>query len=451
MTVHVDSPRPPDPTPPGVDAAARTGVPSAARSLPAGLADVALASATSFVIGIDAARHLDAVSLGLWGLVFSAYLLAAVVPTEFILVPLEAALVSQARERQLRSVPRTLVIASLVGIPASVLAMTLAATFSNGVDATVAGRTALIGVLLGVTSPLQDHVRRLMHQAGWSTGAALVSASQVSVAVAAVVGLHALDVRGLYIPPLALALSNLASLTVGVIAARRRHGPGPGGAIDLYRATRMGGWLLGAGVADRATQFACLALLSLFVGNVGVGQYESTRVAAQPVLVFALGVLSVYRRPLMRSAQARDRRSARRAARTYTALVLGAAAAYAAFAAGRWAANPLPRLTPAAYDRAGFLVAVVLATAVTSVAMAPTSELVGSGWAKPYARQIVGQAVVLVALCLVALALGAGVYAWPIALGGRAVLLVVALRRQTRLLYATAPGTRPSGASLAAG
>ncbi|MCC6434734.1 MAG: hypothetical protein IT196_06855 [Acidimicrobiales bacterium] len=443
MTVHLDPSRPSTAT--GADAATRADVPSAARSLPAGLADVALASATSFVIGIDAARHLDVVSLGLWGLIFSAYLLAAVVPTEFILVPLEAALVSQSPQRQLRSVPRTLIIASLVGIPASVLAMTLAASFSSGVPSTVAGRTALIGVLLGVTSPLQDHVRRLMHQAGWSAGAAMVSACQVVVAVVAVIGLHVLGVRGLYIPPLALALSNLSSLTFGVIAARRRAGPGPGGAIDLYRATRMGSWLLGAGVADRATQFACLALLSLFVGNVGVGQYESTRVAAQPVLVFALGVLSVYRRPMMRSAQERDRRGARRAGRAYAALVFLAAGAYAAVAAVRWQANPLPRLTPAAYDRAGFLVAVLAATAVTAIAMAPTSELVGAGWAKPYARQIVVQAGVLVALCLGALTLGAGVFAWPIALGGRGLLLVVALRRQTRLLYGTTPGTHPAG------
>lgn len=441
MTAQVDSPSSPDGLPAPTDrTGARTSAPSAARSLPAGLLDVALASGTSFVIGIDAARHLDSVSLGLWGLIFSAYLLAAVVPTEFLLVPLEAALVSQPSARQLRSLPRTLVIASLVGIPASVLAMTLAATVSNGVPDTVAGRTALLGVLLGVASPLQDHVRRLLHQAGWSNGAALVSACQLAVALSLVIGLHAVGLQGLYIPPLALAGSNLASLTVGVLAARRHAGPGPGGAINLYRATRVGGWLLGAGVADRATQFACVALLSMFAGNVGVGRYEATRVAAQPVLVFALGVLSVYRRPLMRNAQQRNRVGAHRAARTYTALVFAAAAGYAALAAVRWPANPLPQLTPAAYDKAGLLAAVLLATAITSVAMAPTNELVGSGWAKPYARQIVVQAGVLVALCLIALALGADVYAWPIALGGRSALLWLALRRQTAKLYRTGTG-----------
>ena len=53
MTVHLDPSRPSTAT--GADAATRADVPSAARSLPAGLADVALASATSFVIGIDAA------------------------------------------------------------------------------------------------------------------------------------------------------------------------------------------------------------------------------------------------------------------------------------------------------------------------------------------------------------------------------------------------------------
>ncbi|MEZ5231335.1 MAG: hypothetical protein R2749_01290 [Acidimicrobiales bacterium] len=446
MTSQVDTPVP-DRAPTAGPGQAQAKAPSAARSLPAGLADVALGSATSFVIGIDAARNLDSVSLGLWGLIFSAYLLASVVPTEFLLVPFEAALVSQPSDRQLRSLPRTVAIAALVGVPASVLAMTLAATFSDGVPDTVAGRAALLGVLLGVASPLQDHTRRLMHQAGWSNGAAMVSACQLAVALVAVVGLHAGGVQAIYIPPLALAVSNVGSLAFGLLAALRHAGTGRRGAINLYRATRMGGWLLGAGVADRATQFACLALLSLFLGNAGVGQYEATRVAAQPVLVFALGVLSVYRRPLMRGAQQRNVRGARRATLAYTGLIVAAAAGYALVASTSWPGNPLPRLTPGAFEQTGFLAAVLAATAITSVAMAPTTELVGSGWAKAYARQIVIQAAVLVGLCLLALAAGAGVFAWPIALGVRGVLLLLALRRQTRRLYATAPGTMADGRS----
>ncbi|MEZ5264635.1 MAG: hypothetical protein R2755_23285 [Acidimicrobiales bacterium] len=355
MTSQVDTPVP-DRAPTAGPGRAQAKAPSAARSLPAGLADVALGSATSFVIGIDAARNLDSVSLGLWGLIFSAYLLASVVPTEFLLVPFEAALVSQPSDRQLRSLPRTVAIAALVGVPASVLAMTLAATFSDGVPDTVAGRAALLGVLLGVASPLQDHTRRLMHQAGWSNGAAMVSACQLAVALVAVVGLHAGGVQAIYIPPLALAVSNVGSLAFGLLAALRHAGTGRRGAINLYRATRMGGWLLGAGVADRATQFACLALLSLFLGNAGVGQYEATRVAAQPVLVFALGVLSVYRRPLMRGAQQRNVRGARRATLAYTGLIVAAAAG------SRWWPAPagratLPRLTPGAFEQTGFLAA----------------------------------------------------------------------------------------------
>jgi O-antigen/teichoic acid export membrane protein len=417
----------------------------AARSLPAGLADVALGSATSFIVGIDAARNLDSVSLGLWGLIFSAYLLASVIPTEFILVPLEASLVSRPFEEQLRSVPRTMLLSAIIGVPASVSAMALAASFSRDVSATLAGRAALLGVVLGVASPLQDHIRRLLHQAGWSVGAALVSLIQLSIVVTCVVGLHTAGMTALYVPPLALGTANLLSLGAGVLLARRRAGPGPAAPLRLDRATRMGGWLLGAGVADRATQFACLAMLSLFVGNVGVGQYEATRVAAQPVLVFALGVLSVYRRPIMRGAQQLRRHEARNATRVFTALVYGAALLYAAGVAVDWSANPLTRLTPAAYDRGGFLLAVLVATAVTATAMAPTTELVGSGRGRAYARQIVGQAVVLVVLCFVALLAGAGVFAWPLALGGRGVLLGIMLRRETRRIYRPPATATPLG------
>lgn len=407
----------------------------AARSLPAGLADVGLASLTSFVVGIDAARNLDAVSLGLWGLIFSAYLLAAVVPTEFLLVPLEAALVSRPGDEQLRAVPRTMVIAAMVGVPASMLAMALAASFSRDVPASTAGRVAAIGVVLGVTSPLQDHLRRLLHQAGWSAGAAAVSCVQVVVVIAAVIGLHAADVDSIYVPPLALALSNVVSLLFGVLAARGRAGAGTHPPVRLRRATRVGGWLLGAGVADRATQFACLALLSLWVGNGGVGQYEATRVAAQPVLVFALGVLSVYRRPLMRSAQERLGPAAVRVRRTFTALVAAAATGYGLLIMLPWSANPLTELTPAAYEQAGFLAAVIVATAITASAMAPTTELVGSGHSRPYARRIAQLSGALVGLCLLALVLGFGVFAWPIALGVRSLLLGVLLRRETAAVY----------------
>ena len=345
-----------------------------------------------------------------------------------------------------------MIMASVLGIPASVLAMALAASFSRGVDHGVAGRAAAIGVVLAVASPFQDHLRRLAHQAGWSNGAAMVSLCQLAVVLVSVFGLRGAGVANLYIPPLALATSNVVSLSFGVLLVRRRAGRGAATPIHLGDATRVGGWLLGAGIADRATQFGCLALLSLWVGNAGVGQYEATRVASQPILVGALGVLSVYRRPIMRQVQARDRAGVRKASRTFTGLVLAAAALYAALVSFRWSGNPLPSLTPAAYERPGFLLAVLVATALTSTAMAPTAELVGAGWTRAYAHQIVVLAFGLIATCLVALVAGAGVFAWPLALALRAVAMVALLRRKTTSIYTTPSSYSPqrSNSTLAA-
>jgi hypothetical protein len=92
-----------------------------------------------------------------------------------------------------------------------------------------------------VTSPLQDHIRRLLHQAGWSFGAALVSLLQLAVVLTCVVAFHTAGLTALYIPPLALGTANLLSLAAGVVLARRRAGPGPAAPIRLDRATWAAG------------------------------------------------------------------------------------------------------------------------------------------------------------------------------------------------------------------
>lgn len=416
-------------------ARAAAPVPSPARSLPAGVADIALASVTSFMVGIDAARHLDAVSLGLWGMVFSAYLLASIVPHAFLLTPFEAALVAHPPDQQLRAAPRTMTMGFVLGLPASMLAMALAMAFSPGLSSTTIGRFFIIGVVLGVTSPLQDHARRLLHQVGWSNGAALVALVQAVVALTCVVGLRPLGVSDLYVPPLSLALSNAVSLAFARVLARRRAGPGPAAPVELRKVMAQGGWLLGAGIVDRATHFACLALISLWIGVGGVGEYEATRVAAQPVLVFALGVLSVYRRQIMSHALERHRQGARRTSLIFNALVLGATLAYTVPVTLNWSVNPLRQLIPAAYQVDGFLLAVLIATAIAALAMAPTTELIGSGLARAFARQLVVLSVAMVAVCFVALWAGVGVFAWPIAYGGRSLFLTVQLRRASRAIY----------------
>ncbi len=405
------------------------------RSLPAGIADIALASLTSFLVGIDAARHLDADLLGLWGLLFSAYLLASIVPLAFVLTPFEAALVARPGMDQLRALPHTAGLGALVGLPAAMAAMALPLAFSRDLDASTGWRLGVIGVVLGVTSPLQDHTRRLMHQVSWSNGAAATSAVQFTVAVVAVLGLRAGGLDDVYVPPLTLAASNVVSLAFALAVARVRARSGTRPKVALRGVFREGGWLLGAGIVDRATHSACLALISLWAGLAAAGAYEATRVAAQPVLVLALAVLSVYKPQMMRNAVSGRRQDARRTNAIFGGLVLGASIAYTVPVSFAWALNPLPWLMPAAFDHGGFLLAVLVATAISALAMAPTWELIGSSHARDFARHLISLSVAMVGVCVVALLAGVGVYAWPLAFGLRSVALLVQLTRESSRLY----------------
>jgi hypothetical protein len=424
-------------------AAPGRAAPGILRSLPAGLVDVALCSLANFTVGVYAARTLDAAQLGLWGLVFSAYLLAVVVPTELAFVPLEARLVRLPLDQQLRSATRTLWVGALPAVPAAVLAMALAAALTADAPATTAGRLAVASVPLCIASPMQDHLRRLMHQGGWSAGAALTAAIQLGAVTTFLVVLHRSALDALFVAPVALGAANVTSLAAGVVLTRRRAGPGPVEALGSRMVARVGGWLLGAGVTDRVSQFACVALLSTWSGSVAVGRFEAARVASQPVLVLALGVLSVFRRPLMAAAQTGDRDLAGRYRRGFGFLVAAAGLGYVAVAGFSWSLNPVSALTPPAFERAGFLAAVIGATALTATLMAPTTELVGSGRVSTYARAVLAGAVVLVAACVASLALGADVFAWPLALSARALLFGALLGRGVTLLYRDRSPARP--------
>src|SRR5262245_16044892 len=87
-------------------------------ALPAGVVDAGCNSLATLVMGVYAARALAGPGLGTYALFFSAYVLAVVVPMQFVLVPAEiAALRLPGRERLavLRQAGR-------IGVPVALLA-----------------------------------------------------------------------------------------------------------------------------------------------------------------------------------------------------------------------------------------------------------------------------------------------------------------------------------------
>ena len=177
------------------------------RVIPA-LADTALASLATFAVSLIAIRYLRPTELGAYAVAFQAFLIAAVVPTQLLFIPAEVAVLDMRRPNRLAALSSTL----RAGAPAAVVAATGAAALAAGSIA-LTGETAVLGLAVSMAaaamlSPLQDHVRRMLHQAAQSWWAALVSLVQFAVAVGGVISLLAADVGTLVVPFTALTAAN---------------------------------------------------------------------------------------------------------------------------------------------------------------------------------------------------------------------------------------------------
>jgi ABC-type glycerol-3-phosphate transport system permease component len=71
-------------------------------ALSAGLLDAGLASLATLAVGVYAARSLSAAELGTYALFFSAFTVAAVLPTQLLLVPAEVATLLEGPHERLR-------------------------------------------------------------------------------------------------------------------------------------------------------------------------------------------------------------------------------------------------------------------------------------------------------------------------------------------------------------
>ena len=77
----------------------------------------AFASLATFLMGAYAVRHLDAETLGAYGLFFSAFLLAALFPSQLVFVPAEVTILPADEARQLETIPRSIRLALPIAVP----------------------------------------------------------------------------------------------------------------------------------------------------------------------------------------------------------------------------------------------------------------------------------------------------------------------------------------------
>jgi O-antigen/teichoic acid export membrane protein len=353
-------------------------------SLAFGMCDAGLSSLATFAVGIYASHTLPLPVLGGYAIVFSAFVLSAIVPTQLVFIPAETVAVSHPLPARLALLRDTL----RLGLPVAALAAAFVALAALAVPSAVPPGVVLALTVTAVASaflsPVQDHVRRMLHLGDGSWGAAAVSAVHLVVVVGTVAVPHSEAVRP-WIPFGALALGNAASLLVGIAMARARR-PVPIGRIVARDLLQSGGWLLVVGTVAPATAFLVASVVAHIAGSAALGYAEAARVIGQPMLVLATGLAAVLGPHVTEAAQAGEAALARRTSREFALLMLAAGAPYLALVGHAWRGNPLAALVPNAYAIGGLVIVSVLANVANGMNYLQRSELLGAGKAPALAR-----------------------------------------------------------------
>ncbi len=349
------------------------------KRLPAGIFDASFASLATFATGLAAVNLLADTERGVYELYFTAFLLGTVVPRNLIFTPAEVDAVGFPLDTRIGLISRTIrlgTLPALIGAASALLAALVAAPLTT---ADVIVPLTITAAIAGFLSPVQDHVRRMLHIATRSWLAATVSIVQFTVATAAILVMMRLDTEIAWIPFGALSLANLASLGVGFVLTRRlQHHSAHEGSLRLVPLIKRGRWLLLQAAAPSLAGFLAATIITRLASPEALGFAGAARVVAQPVLVFATGLTAVLGPRSIEAAMNRDRATASHTSRIYLTAIGLAGVAYLAIAGWSWILNPMTRLVPAAYEVSGLVALAVVANIATAAIFLQINELLGA-------------------------------------------------------------------------
>jgi len=396
----------------------------------AGVTDAAVSSLGTFVVGLYATRELEPEALGGYALAFSVFVLSAFIPAQVICTPTEIAAVDYPPGQQLPLLRRSL----LRGAAVSLLAAVVTSIWFLLAPADMPPDTlpALVLTCAAATfvSPLQDHLRRMLHIAGRSWRSVLVAFTQISVAIGGVVLLPSAGVPAAWVPFGVLAAANVVSLTIGLLlTVRDLTSPGPEVTLPVRRLLSSARSLLAVGLAPSITTFIVSWLISAIAGAATLGFVEAARVVGQPVAVLQGGLLSVLGPRATRAGSTRDLAASRNVNRLFRRLILVAGAGWllAVGVPAPW--NVLPAFLPTAYAVPGLVAASIAAFTILSLSQGYRYELYGARRERQVAQaEIEGNAIRIV------IASAAGIIGPFVSPLGVAALGVVAFIRSARWL-----------------
>lgn len=423
--------------------------------IPAGLLDSGFTALGTFIINlyaIDRIGDLDnPEDLGVYGLFMAAFLFVAAVTTQVMFIPAEKVTLDvEPADRTglagailIRGAPVAALVSSLVS---------LAALFAvwQGAAGDVIVPFLVTAFLAGIVTPLQDHIRRLLHLGEHSWWASRVSVVQLIAAVGWLVVLHTLLPDPVWVPFAAIFASRLTSLVVGLAAvartARDRDLLAPG--LDrrlAYGALFVSGrYLAATGALSTGNNLVVAAIVTAFVGFDVLAYAEAARTVGQPVLVLANGLRSVTGPRSMESARAGDRAAARDVAGLFYLLSTGLAAAYVVVAGFDWILNPLRGLAEEAYVVGGLVIVTIFANLLNGAAFPNRFELIGADKERSLLGAEVAangvQLAIATAMSLVAgTSVTIGAMARPVAFAGLGGSRLLLYRRELHKYYEGVP------------
>ena len=399
---------------------------SLGRRVPAGLLDSGMASIATFAVGVYAVRSFDSSELGAYALVFSAFLMAAVVPKSLVFVP--------ARVRLLALPPQDRAAASVLTLPAGAR-VAMVASLLVALSLIGAGLADLVSfaVPLVVTaivtawlSPLQDHVRGLMHLARKSWSAAIVSTLQMTTVGLTLLLSHRGGVDARWTVFGALAVANAVSLIAAIALARSRKVEFDQEPFTVRELIGSGKWFLSINLVTGLVDFLGKTLVTVLATAAVLGVAEGARVAARPLAVFLLGVSAVMIPGSLEAGHDGDSEKARRVWRLYALGSLVVTAVYGGLGGFDWSFNPMVSLVPTGYTVPGLVAAMIAATALKSLIFPLKGEMTGAGREREMAAIELVAGVMYLLSCFLVLIIGAFVI--PLAIATQAVARWVGYR-----------------------
>lgn len=403
------------------------------RAIPAGVLDAGLASLATFVINLYAIATWetdDPTLLGIYFLFMTAFIMASTISQQLLYVPAEKLTLDAAKPARLALYGPIARLGVPVGIAAALL-VGLAAIVGSTQGRTIAEQAPFL-ITAGVAtvfSPLQNHARRLLHLAGRSWAAAAVSLVQLLAAAAALLAILQTSIASEWIPIGSLAVANVVSVTTAtamIMQFVKRLDAEPKASAAAVRPrirprelAPSGRWLVGSGAVSTGNNFLVESAVALLAGAPALALAGSAKTVAQPILVLASGLRSVLGPPSMEAAKNRNRKRARRVARTFYYLMLAAVAGYSLIVGFDWVLNPLSRLIDQAYSVAFLVVLTIGANGLNGAAFPGRLELIGANREKQLfgieLRANIAQLAIAVAIAAAAGSAAAGSFARPVA------------------------------------